>query len=133
MYEKVKVENAQLAAIKEWCDEKQRLEDLEIKNPITGCNHDYFREFFTEFNIPNSVGLKTAAEVIAQNKSYNDLYCKHRDLILELKYLKKTIEYDLKCGRPQADGYKAAIKRLMEKYDFTDNVNEELMKRGVKF
>lgn len=129
----MRVENAQLAAIKEWCDEKQRLEDLEIKNPVTGCFHDYFREFFTEFNIPNSVGLKTAAEVIAQNKSYNDLYCKHRNLIEDLKCLKNMISVDLKRGFPQKDCYKSGIEMLIKKYDFTDAVNEELMKRGVKF
>ena len=122
--------NPQLEAIKEWCDKKQIAENNEkIGNIIT--LHDYFREFWIDFNLSDSVGLKTQNEIIFQNKLYNELYLKYRNFFAEISILKEKIEKDIKNGFIRNKNYCSELSDLLSKYDFIDSVQEKLRARNV--
>lgn len=129
---KLNKENQQLQIIREWCDKKQIQENNEINCSLITAPHNYFEEFYIDFNLPDSVGLKTQSEVIAQNKQYNELYVKHRDLIAELKYLTKKLYNDIECDVVYPKGYLSALSDLVKRSEVIDSVNEELRERGVK-
>lgn len=129
---KFKDENEQLSLIRKWCDKKQIQENNEVNCSLITAHHNYFEEFYIDFNLPDSVGLKTQSEVIAQNKQYNELYVKHRDLIAELKYLAKKLHNDIDRDVVYPRGYLSALSDLVKRFEVIDSVNEELLERGVK-
>ena len=132
MNTKFQNENQQLAIIKNWCDKKQIQENNEINCSLITAPHDYFEEFYIDFNLPDSVGLKTQSEIIAQNKLYNELYQKHRDLIFELKCLTKRLQNDINRDVVYSKGYLSSLSALVKQFEVIDSVNEELSERGVK-
>lgn len=123
--------NDQLKTIIDWCLKKQKQEELSVKGDIV-VFHDYFREFYTDFNLPESVGLKTQSEILNQNLMYNELYKKHKNLIGSLKCLKEKIEQDKKSGQDNKSIYIKQIKQTIDESSFDDLVNDELRNRGVK-
>lgn len=127
--------NPQLEEIKSWCERKQQQENLEIPRQIP-IFHDYFREFYTEFNLPDSVMYKREVEIINQNLKYNELYKTHRQLQFELHSLIKIISSDLEnkmCSRKETiQEYKKHLLNMLKKYTFKDSVQEELIDRGIK-
>jgi len=125
-------ENEQLSLIRKWCDKKQIQENNEINCSLVTAPHNYFEEFYIDFNLPDSVGLKTQSEIIAQNKQYNELYKKHRELIAELKYLTKKLYNDVERDVVYPRGYISALSDLIKRFEVIDNINEELRERGVK-
>ncbi len=129
---KLNKENQQLQIIRKWLDKKQIQENNEINCSLITAPHNYFEEFYIDFNLPDSVGLKTQSEVIAQNKQYNELYVKHRDLIAELKCLTKKFHNDIDRDVVYPRGYLSALFDLVKRFEVVDSVNEELRERGVK-
>lgn len=129
---KLNKENQQLQIIRKWLDKKQIQENNEINCSLITAPHNYFEEFYIDFHLPDSVGLKTQSEVIAQNKQYNELYVKHRDLIAELKCLIKKIHNDIDRDVVYPRGYLSALSDLVKRFEVVDSVNEELRERGVK-
>lgn len=76
--------------------------------------------------------MKTQSEIIAQNKQYNELYIKHRDLIAELKCLTKKLHNDIDCDVVYPRGYLSTLSDLVKRFEVVDSVNEELRERNVK-
>ena len=124
--------NEQLSLIRKWCDKKQIQENNEINCSLITAPHNYFEEFYIDFNLPDSVGLKTQSEIIAQNKQYNELYEKHRELIAELKCLTKKLQNDIDRDVVYPKGYLSSLSALVKQFGVIDSVNEELRERGVK-
>lgn len=119
------ITNNQLKLIKEWCEENQKEENNRIDGEIILSNKDYFRQFFIDFNLPDSVGLKTQSEIIEQNQKYNELYIKYRNLISVIKHLQKEL-------REEKIMYaKKYLSDVISEYDVIDSVNEELIERGA--
>ena len=89
--EGLRITNNQLKLIKEWCEAKQREENYRVQtnNELILSPTDYFRQFYIDFNLPDSVGLKKESEIIAQNIRYNELYIKDIRLISAIKHLKE--------------------------------------------
>ena len=129
---KLNKENLQLQIIREWCDKKQIQENNEINCSLVTAPHNYFEEFYIDFNLPDSVGLKTQSEIIAQNKQYNELYKKHRELIAELKCITKKLQNDIDRDVVYPRGYLSSLSALVKQFEVIDSVNEELRERGVK-
>ena len=125
-------ENEQLSLIRKWCDKKQIQENNEINCSLVTAPHNYFEEFYIDFNLPDSVGLKIQSEIIAQNKQYNELYKKHRELIAELKCLTKKLYNDVERDVVYPRGYISALSDLIKRFEVIDSINEELKERGVK-
>lgn len=119
------ITNKQLEQILVWCEEKQKEENNRIDGEIILSDKDYFRQFFIDFNLPDSVGLKTQSEIIEQNQKYNELYIKYRNLISVIKHLQKEL-------REEGIIYtKKYLSDVISEYDVIDPVNEELIERGV--
>lgn len=121
----VVITNNHLKLIKEWCEEKQKEENNRIDGEIILSNKDYFRQFFIDFILPDSVGLKTQSEIIEQNQKYNELYIKYRNLISVIKHLQKELREE------NIMSAKKYLSDVISEYDIIDSVNEELLERGV--
>lgn len=125
--EGLEITNKQLKLIKEWYEAKQREENNKIHSELILSDTDYFRQFYIDFNLPDSVGLKKQSEIIAQNKSYNELYIKHRSLISAIKHLQEELY------KEKVIDIKRYLSDIITNYNYIDATNEELMKRLVKF
>ena len=67
-----------------------------------------------------------------ENKQYNELYEKHRELIAELKCLTKKLQNDIDRDVVYPKGYLSSLSALVKQFGVIDSVNEELRERGVK-
>lgn len=100
---------------------KHKEENKKIHNSeILLSDTDYFRQFCIDFYLPDSVGLKTYFEVVAQNQKYNELYFKHRNLISAIKHLQEDL-----CKEKLID-VKKFLSDIITDYEFIDLVNENL-------
>lgn len=125
--EGLRITNNQLKLIKEWCEAKQREENNKIHSELILSDTDYFRQFYIDFNLPDSVGLKKQSEIIEQNLRYNELYVKHRSLISAIKHLQEEL-----CKEKVID-IKRYLADIISEYNYVDATNEELMERHLKF
>lgn len=123
--------NEQLRIIDSWCRAKQNAENMEL-NVLYYAPHNYFEEFYVEFNLPNSVGLKRQSEVINQNLDFNNLYKCHRNLISSIKYICDKLSKDIERGYFNAKEYLTDITLSLQNYNYVDSINDELRKRNVE-
>ena len=124
--EGLRITNNQLKLIKDWCEAKQREENNKIHSELILSDTDYFRQFYIDFNLPDSVGLKKQSELIEQNIRYNELYIKHIGSMSAIKHLQEEL------SKEKVIDIERYLSDIITNYDYRDEINEELIERHVK-